>query len=149
MPGALGYRVPLVGRFFAKVEFRGEDECWPWTGMRAHGYGYIWREGKMVRAHRLSYEIHVGEIPEGLLVLHSCDNPGCVNPAHLRVGTGVDNSRDAIERGRFVPPPPGGGRAGVTHCIHGHAFYVQANGRKRCRTCENASRRRRLTEASA
>jgi hypothetical protein len=108
MAGELGYRVPVLDRFWAKVDKR-EDGCWEWLGMRLKpgtrtrngaGYGYLWLEGKMVRAHRLAYELFVGPIPTGLLVLHSCDRPWCVNPEHLRVGTHADNVRDCVDRAR-------------------------------------------------
>jgi hypothetical protein len=107
MPGK-GYRVPVLDRFWAKVQKR-TDGCWEWTGMRVKpgrntpngsGYGYLWLEGKMVRAHRLAYELFVAPIPAGLLIMHSCDRPWCVNPDHLSAGTSVDNARDCVAKGR-------------------------------------------------
>jgi len=95
-----------IKRFWAKVE--KTDNCWLWTGSKRNkGYGafvYADKNGKVVqgRAHRFSYEIHVGEIPEGLFVLHKCDNPGCVNPDHLFVGTNQDNVTDMVSKGRHV-----------------------------------------------
>lgn len=93
----------------AKVVKR-PDGCWEWTGMRlkpsrtatrnGSGYGYLWVEGKMVRAHRLSHELFIGPIPLGDLVLHSCDRPWCVAPAHLRAGDHFDNAEDCASRGR-------------------------------------------------
>ena len=80
-----------------------EAGCWEWTGaMLKTGYGAIRDdEGKTARAHRFSYELHKGPITARRLVLHSCDNRRCVNPAHLRLGTHSDNMLDAIERKRI------------------------------------------------
>ena len=89
----------LVARFWAKVN--KADGCWAWTGARhPHGYGLIKTMSGMSRAHRVSYELSKGEIPTGLMVRHECDNPGCVNPTHLVVGTARDNVRDRVDRGR-------------------------------------------------
>lgn len=75
--------------------------CWEWYGpYDKDGYGVIKRLGKTYRAHRVSYEIRKGKIPVGLMILHSCDNPQCVNPAHLFPGTAKDNSDDMIRKGR-------------------------------------------------
>lgn len=92
-------------RFWKYTDRRGPDECWLWTGLRDKGnYGVIAVRvngvSKSWRAHRFSWTIANGEIPSGLLVLHKCDNPICVNPAHLRVGTQLDNMRDKTEKGR-------------------------------------------------
>lgn len=103
---------PLVQRFWAKVDKRGDDECWPWTaGCTTAGYGSIGSGGAgtpNLYAHRISYEFAHGTIPEGLHVLHSCDNPPCCNPAHLFLGTQVENMADMCAKGRNVPPraPP-------------------------------------------
>ncbi len=83
-------------RFYKKV---GPD--WQWLGRKnKDGYGIMMIVGKKERAHRVSYKIHTGEIPDGMLVLHSCDTPDCVNPAHLHLGTHQDNMRERSERGR-------------------------------------------------
>lgn len=90
-------------RFWTKVIAASPDECWTWTGSKAdHRYGALWDvpEKKMHLAHIVSYSAYVGEIPDGLKVLHTCDNPACVNPAHLWLGTMLDNSRDRDRKGR-------------------------------------------------
>lgn len=77
------------------------DECWEWTGSHNEkGYGTLWA-GRHIKAHRLSFELFQSPIPAGLHVMHSCDNRGCVNPAHLSLGTNADNLHDAESRGRI------------------------------------------------
>lgn len=91
--------IPLETRFWQRVE--KTDGCWRWTGpLHAFGYGLIWRGGNNVGAHRISWEIHVGPIPDGLFVLHRCDNPPCVRPDHLFLGTQADNIHDMVAKGR-------------------------------------------------
>jgi hypothetical protein len=87
-------------RFFDKVE--KTDYCWNFVGACRSGYGSIRVGGKLVSAHRLSYEIHFGIIPVGMLVCHKCDNRRCVNPDHLFLGTQRDNMQDCINKKRFV-----------------------------------------------
>jgi hypothetical protein len=85
-------------RFLEKVDKRAADECWLWTGCcDTAGYG---RAGKRERAHRIAYQIAHGPLPDGVLVRHTCDNPPCCNPGHLRLGSFADNTRDMVERGR-------------------------------------------------
>lgn len=89
----------LATRFWAKVDKSGD--CWLWTGaILKTGYGSIRIDHKAIRAHRAAYELSVGPIPEGALLRHTCDNPRCVNPAHLLLGDKRSNTQDAIERGQ-------------------------------------------------
>ena len=88
-------------RFFNKVDSMQAGECWNWDStISDHGYGDFWCLGKRCRAHRISWEIYYGEIPEGILVLHKCDNKRCINPAHLYLGTNSDNMKDYLERSK-------------------------------------------------
>lgn len=89
----------LKTRFWKKVH-RGAG-CWIWTGTRnSNGYGILRSEGQSLRAHRLSYEFHIGQVPDGLFVCHKCDVPSCVNPDHLFLGTAKDNSEDMMRKKR-------------------------------------------------
>lgn len=96
-------RKDLADRFWEKVEKTAT--CWLWTGAllkKAGGYGSIRIDGKALRAHRVAYELVVGPIPDGMLLRHSCDTPRCVNPDHLIPGYSLENTKDALDRGRFV-----------------------------------------------
>lgn len=85
----------LADRMDALTIFDPNSGCWLWGGTtNANGYGRVWVDGQSDLAHTVSYRRHNGPIPEGLLVRHRCDNPGCINPDHLETGTLADNSRD-------------------------------------------------------
>ena len=100
-------RKSLEDRFWEKVD--KSDGCWNWTaGHNGRGYGAFYGDGTMLRAHRVSYELHYGPIPKqdsyhGMCVCHSCDNKLCVNPDHLFLGTHQDNMDDMYDKGRDVP----------------------------------------------
>jgi HNH endonuclease len=106
--------VGLAARFWAKVDRSGgPDACWPWTASvfkDRGGYGKFQAgasraTARVVYAHRFAYELAVGSVPDHLLVCHTCDNPPCVNPAHLFPGTHLDNMQDCVAKGRHVTPP--------------------------------------------
>lgn len=91
-------------RLLARIE-KQADGCWNYTRYRDRsGYGRLRFKGKKVLAHRASYEFHFGPFDSSLLVCHHCDNPACVNPKHLFLGTNRDNMQDAIAKGRFPKP---------------------------------------------
>lgn len=114
-----------IARFWSKVDVKRHDgACWEWTGKKTgHGYG-IFRIGPRdglvnLCSHRVAYELVHGPVPEGLFVLHSCDNRPCCNPAHLRAGTAQDNSDDAVERGRT--------RTGTAKLSHDDVRFIRDN----------------------
>lgn len=83
--------------------------CWQWQMSTNHnGYGRFKVGAGVERAHRVSYHIHKGPIPEGMIVCHACDNPGCVNPDHLWLGSNADNSADMLRKGRHRTAPQAG-----------------------------------------
>jgi len=87
-----------IERFWSKVDCRSENECWPWR--RGKSYPQFRIGKKLVRGNRFAMEITAGVIPNGLQVLHLCDNPKCVNPRHLFLGTNDDNIRDKVNKNR-------------------------------------------------
>jgi hypothetical protein len=93
-------------RFWRLVDKRASGDCWPWKGgASSEGYGRFKRDGRLALAHRVAYADGNGGIPEGpgyhgFVVMHSCDNPTCCNPAHLSLGTARDNARDMARKGR-------------------------------------------------
>tara|TARA_R110000772_G_scaffold184459_4_gene295479 strand:+ start:4970 stop:5431 length:462 start_codon:yes stop_codon:yes gene_type:complete len=95
-----------INRENFEKKFERSEGCWEWQASLMHkGYGQFGVEGKMKRAHRVSYTLYVEEIPEGLYVCHTCDNRKCVKPEHLFLGTPQDNMDDKIAKGRHKGPP--------------------------------------------
>jgi hypothetical protein len=136
--GSTVKRVPPspAERFWAKVN--RTDSCWLWTATGYGGYGWFWDGERPALAHRYSYELHRGPIPEGLVIDHLCRNPPCVNPAHLEAVTQQEN----LMRGRTIYAE----NAAKTECPYGHP-YSEANtyidgGSRKCRTCRRNHRRR-------
>ena len=92
----------LQQRFDEKYVPVTESGCWLWTACtNKKGYGRLSYKGKLGYAHRIAYQLHKGDIPEDMLVLHDCDNPTCVNPEHLHLGTNADNMIEMYQRNRF------------------------------------------------
>jgi hypothetical protein len=91
-----------IARFWSRVEVRERDQCWPWRyGLDECGYGeYRALDKSRDHSHRVAYRIGVGEIPEGVVIRHSCDNGACCNWTHLLPGTHADNVQDRVERYR-------------------------------------------------
>lgn len=106
-----------IDRFWRKV--RKTESCWLWIGSKRNkGYGaFVWSTsaGDIIqgRAHRFAWEMAFGPVPSGLCVLHTCDNPSCVRPEHLWIGTKSDNNRDMLTKGRRVL---GGSKTGIAYC---------------------------------
>lgn len=123
-------------RFNAKWQPHPRRGCWMWTGARSQGiYGSLTVNDRTVQAHRVSWELNNGLIPENAHVLHRCDTPACVNPDHLFLGTHTDNMRDRKAKGRAR-----NGFESRTHCLRGHRFDAantarDHRGHRRCRAC--------------
>jgi len=132
---------PIDQRFWEKVD-KTIDGCWEWrSAIRGNGYGafftHLIEEGrKCLGAHRYSWILANGPIPEGLWVLHKCDNRICVNPDHLFLGDRTDNMRDAAKKQRICTI----GKSNLTHCVKGHEFSEENTrrnkyGHRRCVVC--------------
>ena len=137
--------MPLIERFFQKVDKSGNakfPDCWIWTGApTSKGYGSFkyYQDRPAIGAHVSSHLFHIGEVPKGQLVRHHCDNPPCVNPEHLILGSHSDNMKDMFARGRN-----GANTKPQTHCRRGHELSVvgvkiqhRKNGKidRACREC--------------
>ena len=125
-------------RFWSKVLIG--DDCWEWQGGLARGYGAFHDGTHQVVASRFVWELKNSPIPNGLWVLHKCDNRKCVRPSHLFLGTAKDNTQDSIRKGRYYMHK-------LTHCKYGHPLsgdnIKTTRGRRECRTCIRAYRAKR------
>ena len=97
--------VPAIERFNTKYTVDKLTGCWLWSAHKnKQGYGQFFDKDKRWRAHRWAYQHYLGEIPDGMCVCHKCDNPSCVNPEHLFLGTQQENMDDMLSKGRQSPP---------------------------------------------
>ncbi len=135
----------LNERFWAKVSRRGTS-CWIWTASTVKGgYGKFWDGARLVLAHRFSYELAIGPIPEDMTVDHRCFTPACVNPTHLRLLTNRQNAQNQLA-------------TLATHCVNGHPYDAEntylrperyRGGRRDCRACGRERVRNYRERASA
>jgi hypothetical protein len=132
--------VPALLKRLVDNSRRTSKGCLEWTGWRvATGYGMTAFRGRSRPTHRLMYLVTKGPIPPGMQVLHKCDNPPCLNPQHLEIGTGQENMRQSVQRGRHY-------EAVKTHCDQGHELsgdqvHVEKNGRRHCKVCSRIRHR--------
>lgn len=139
----------LILERMKRTTIQTESGCWEWQGFRhkpPRHYGSTSYRGKNVRAHRLMYKLIKGQIPAGMVVMHSCDNPPCINPDHLKLGTHLENMAECRAKGRYY-------YANLTHCKRGHEFndentyYIKTPGKwfglRACKACQKLLQRER------
>jgi hypothetical protein len=146
-PGDYEIDPQAISRFEDKFIPEPNSGCWLWTAaISGKGYGRFGLGGKSRIASRVSYRIYKGDVPSRMFVCHTCDNPSCVNPDHLWLGSLTDNVRDCAQKGRLQ-------NQRITHCAHGHPYdaentYRQTKGRG-CRTCRRVYVRRHKAKIKA
>lgn len=145
MPTGIYPRKPVVDRFMANVSPVPEAGCWLWVGCTQRpGYGRMSYNGRAEYAHRVSYELFIGQVGD-FDVCHKCDTPSCVNPTHLFLGTPSDNANDMVRKMRSYVAT----EKAKTHCKRGHLlsgdnlYTHRATGRRQCKACVRLIRKRR------
>ena len=137
------YKPHNVGYYLKKFheKYRKTKTCWIWTGPKSQqGYGHFGLQRRTRWAHRISYVIHKGLMPKDSIIMHTCDNPSCVNPDHLVAATQRDNLIDCIDKGRNF-------YKSKTHCPRGHEYsgdnlYITAKGHRQCLICKREAKAR-------
>lgn len=114
----------MLARFWAKVDVRGANQCWPWRGKTVKGYGRF----DAVRAHRFAYEAVVAPVSDGLLVRHLCRNKLCCNPRHLKPGTDLENAADEVAAGATMS----GERHGQSKLSAAQVAHIRASSARGC-----------------
>lgn len=139
MPDDLARRNGLL-KLVSNVEVN-ERGCWVWQGFCCPewGYGFTSYRNRSMRTHLVMWKILRGDIPKGMVIRHNCDNPPCINPDHLQIGTVRDNVHDRLKRGRDY-------KSNRTHCPMGHEYAGQhlqldSKGYRHCRTCSRIKQR--------
>ena len=135
-----------IDRFWERVDRDGPNGCWSWRSYYCNGYAMLWAERRNMRAHRISYELVNGPIPQGLVIDHLCRNPGCVNPDHLEAVTNRVNTLRGrcgeVNRARL---------ASKTHCLRGHPrtpenTKINRTGHRNCLVCARTVLRERANQ---